>query len=99
MLYPILTETRSLLDLNGIWKFVIDKELATIDPAKQLPNGKNIAVPASFNDQFALQEIRQHCGFVWYQKAFVLPKYMQNERLVLRFGSATHEAWVYLNGK
>ena len=24
---------------------------------------------------------------------------LRNERLVLRFGSATHEAWVYLNGK
>lgn len=24
---------------------------------------------------------------------------MFNERLVLRFGSATHEAWVYINGK
>ena len=99
MLYPILTETRSILDLNGIWKFTIDKEIEKIDPAKALPNAKNIAVPASFNDQFALQEIRQHSGFVWYQREFVLPKYMLNERLVLRFGSATHHAWIYLNGK
>ena len=30
---------------------------------------------------------------------FLLLKQLRNERLVLRFGSATHEAWVYLNGK
>ena len=29
----------------------------------------------------------------------LLLKHLRNERLVLRFGSATHEAWVYLNGK
>lgn len=99
MLYPIVTQTRSILDLNGIWKFTIDKEVEKIDPAKPLKNAKNIAVPASFNDQLALQEIRQHSGFVWYQREVTIPNYMFNERLVLRFGSATHEAWVYINGK
>ena len=99
MLYPILTESRSIIDLNGIWNFTLDEEVEKIDPAKVLPSSRNIAVPASFNDQFALQEIRQHNGFVWYQREFIIPNYMFNERLVLRFGSATHEAWVYLNGQ
>ncbi|MGM9951574.1 MAG: beta-glucuronidase, partial [Lysinibacillus sp.] len=58
-----------------------------------------MAVPASFNDQTATKEIREHCGFVWYEKEFSVAKALRNERLVLRFGSATHEAWVYLNGK
>lgn len=25
MLYPIMTESRSILDLNGIWDFKLDK--------------------------------------------------------------------------
>ena len=27
MLYPIATESRILMDLSGIWKFMIDKEV------------------------------------------------------------------------
>ena len=37
--------------------------------------------------------------YVWYEREFSVAKALRNERLVLRFGSATHEAWVYLNGK
>ena len=58
-----------------------------------------MAVPASFNDQTVSKEIREHSGYVWYEKEFTIAKALRNERLVLRFGSATHEAWVYLNGK
>ena len=99
MLYPITTDSRVVLDLSGIWKFMIDKEVEIIDPATPLPTDGVMAVPASFNDQTATKEIREHCGFVWYEKEFSVAKALRNERLVLRFGSATHEAWVYLNGK
>lgn len=42
--------------------------------------------------------IRNHAGDVWYQTTVSLPPVLIDERLVLRFGSVTHEAWVYLNG-
>ena len=58
-----------------------------------------MAVPASFNDQTVTKEIREHNGYIWYEREFSVAKALRNERLVLRFGSATHEAWVYLNGK
>jgi beta-glucuronidase len=58
-----------------------------------------VAVPASFNDQALPKEIHEHNGYIWYEKEFTIAKALRNERLVLRFGSATHEAWVYLNGK
>ena len=99
MLYPITTDSRVVLDLNGVWKFMIDKEVNPVDVTKSLPTDEVMAVPASFNDQTVIQEIREHCGFVWYEKEFSVAKTLRNERLVLRFGSATHEAWVYLNGK
>lgn len=99
MLYPIATDSRVLMDLSGIWKFMIDKEIEPVDVTKELPTMEVMAVPASFNDQTVSQEIRQHSGFVWYEKEFSIAKALRNERLVLRFGSATHEAWVYINGK
>ncbi|WP_043932016.1 beta-glucuronidase [Bacillus sp. EB01] len=99
MLYPIATDSRALMDLSGIWKFMIDKEVETIDVARPLPTKEVIAVPASFNDQSVMKEIREHSGYVWYEREFSVPKALRNERLVLRFGSATHEAWVYVNGK
>ena len=99
MLYPIATDSRVLMDLSGIWKFMIDKEVEQIDVKKALPTDEVMAVPASFNDQTYSQEIRQHNGYVWYEREFSVAKALRNERLVLRFGSATHEAWVYLNGK
>ena len=46
-----------------------------------------------------IKEIREHSGYIWYEREFSVAKALRNERLVLRFGSATHEAWVYLNGK
>ena len=45
------------------------------------------------------KEIREHSGYIWYEREFSVAKALRNERLVLRFGSAAHESWVYLNGK
>lgn len=58
-----------------------------------------IAVPGSYNDQFADKKLREHCGKVWYQTTFLTPKLAANERAVLRFESVTHHANVYINDK
>ena len=99
MLYPISTDSRVVLDLNGIWKFLVDKEVEPIEASRPLPTNEVMAVPASFNDQTVNKEIREHSGYIWYEREFSIAKGLRNERLVLRFGSATHEAWVYVNGK
>ncbi len=99
MLYPILTETRNLIDLSGIWKFYLDDETREVDVTQPLETEEVIAVPGSFNDQAVFSEIRNHAGTVWYEREFVVPKAIQDERLVLRFGSATHQAVVYVNGQ
>lgn len=99
MLYPTTTPTRALLDLSGLWKFMIDEEVTPIDVTKPLPTDEVLAVPASFNDQTASQKIRDHSGYFWYETNFDIAKPLRSQRLVLRFGSATHEAWVYLNGQ
>ena len=101
MLYPIITESRQLINLNGIWKFKLDKGYGLTEELSKSPLKDTIemAVPASYNDLVESKEVRDHVGWVWYERNFVIPKYLLNERIVLRFGSATHEAKVYLNGQ
>ena len=57
-----------------------------------------MAVPGSYNDQGVIQSIRQHVGDV-YEREIMIPKHLKGERIVLRFGSVTHHATVYLDGK
>ena len=99
MLYPIATDSRVVMDLSGVWKFMIDKEVEPIEVSQALPTDEVMAVPASFNDQTVTKEIRSITVIFGTKENFLLPRQLRNERLVLRFGSATHEAWVYLNGK
>lgn len=101
MLYPITSETRGLVDLNGIWKFKVDKGNGFEEKwfESSLTNTMDMVVPATSNDLNILQALRKHDGLVWYERDFTLPYYMLNERLVLRFGAATHVAKVYINGK
>jgi len=100
MLYPITTETRGQVDLNGIWNFKVDSGdgFAENWQDNKLNNPMAMAVPASYNDLVVTRELRNHVGWVWYEREFSVPNYMLNERLVLRFGSATHIAKVYING-
>ncbi|MCP8970509.1 beta-glucuronidase [Ectobacillus ponti] len=101
MLYPIVTETRSIVDLNGIWKFKLDHGAGFQEnwQEKELSDTIPMAVPASFNDVGVTSEIRNHVGWVWYEREFTVPAVLASQRIVLRFGSASHEAKVYVNGE
>lgn len=97
MLYPQQTATRTLEDLSGMWKFRAETE--PIDATKPLSDFVWMAVPASFNDQTMDQKLRNHLGYFWYETGFNVPVDQLNKRNVLRFGSVTHNAEVYVNGK
>ena len=101
MLYPIMTESRSVIDLNGIWNFKLDKGNGFTEKwyESNLKDTIKMAVPSSYNDLVEAEEVRDHVGWVWYERSFTINKSLLDERIVLRFGSATHEAKVYLNGK
>lgn len=53
MIYPVLNESRALIDLSGIWDFKLDNgdgfEYKWYE--KKLEDSISIAVPASYNDQ------------------------------------------------
>ena len=101
MLYPIISESRNVIDLNGIWNFKLDdgKGFSEEWYKSELKDTMNMPVPASYNDLVECEKVRDHVGWVWYERSFVVPKTLLNERIVLRFGSATHDAKVYINGQ
>ena len=53
MLYPIATDSRIVMDLSGVWKFLIDKEEGPIEVSQPLPTNEVMAILAPFNDQTA----------------------------------------------
>jgi beta-glucuronidase len=100
MLYPIMTTSRELVDLNGIWNFKLDQGTGFAEEWFRRPLQETIPmpVPASFNDLYEGTEIRDHIGWVWYEREIVIPDHFFSQRIVLRFGSVTHQARVFLNG-
>lgn len=101
MLYPKLNDSRTLIDLSGIWMFQLDdgSVLESHWAEKELTNPMTIAVPAAYNDQKEGINFRDHYGWVFYERDLEVPRSIRSERLVLRFGAVTHFAKVYLNGK
>lgn len=103
MLYPKESRTREIRDLSGIWKFKIDsdnKGLRESWHSKPLTNTIHMPVPASFNDITQNAQIRDHIGYVWYETTFYVPeRILASKRVIIRFGSATHQAIVWINGQ
>lgn len=102
MLYPIENKVREVKNLNGVWNFKVDTDNVGLDQKwfeKPLTDVVPMAVPASYNDLFTDEKIKEHVGYVWYERTFVIPDSWSDKRIVLRFGSATHHAYVYVDGK
>ncbi|MCX4317034.1 MAG: beta-glucuronidase, partial [Lachnospiraceae bacterium] len=105
MLYPRMTATRREEKLDGMWKFCFDpQEKGEREGwADGLPGrGAGVdllPVPASFADFFTEKEKREFTGDFWYERDFFVPGEWQGTRVYLRFGSVTHRADVYVNGK
>ena len=101
MLYPITTDSRAIIDLNGVWSFKLDLGNGFEEKwyESELTDSIPMAVPASYNDVGVTGDIRNHVGWVWYERDFSVPKLLLSQRVVLRFGSVTHTGKVYVNGK
>ncbi len=100
MLYPISTRSRKLISLDGIWRFKPGKIALNEEQAgKKLEDYLNMPVPASYNEIPSDFDIRNHQGWVWYERDLVIQEDLLNERLLVRFGSATHKARLYINGQ
>lgn len=102
MILPQLTASRELIDLSGIWDFRLGSTELELDKlTAPLADAVPMAVPGSYNDQYEGKEWRDHYGYVYYQRSFELASELAlgQKRLLLRFGSVTHNCVVYLNGQ
>lgn len=99
MLYPQRNKYRQFIDLSGIWDFRFDINNDGLKENWQSGFDKSqpIAVPASWNDQFA--DGRDFLGPAWYQIRFEKPWGWDNKKIFLRFGSINYISDVWLNGE
>ncbi|XP_053563422.1 beta-glucuronidase isoform X2 [Bombina bombina] len=111
MLYPRETPTRELKELNGIWSFRADKSPQRDEgfqqqwykrPLRETGPVIDMPVPASFNDITQDITLRDHIGWVWYEKEVWLPSRWVDDktssRVVLRVGSAHYFSIIWVNG-
>jgi beta-glucuronidase len=102
MLRPQSTSTRELLNLDGLWDFKVDFNGEGFNQnwaAKPLETKLQAPVPASYNDIFTDTDIRNHVGWVFYQRTVRVPRGFAGERTNVRVDSATHEGIVFVDGK
>ncbi len=96
MLYPVSNSKRSVLNLNGLWKFsTVTQGYSSEKPLKRVAL---MPVPSSYNDITTDKSLRDFVGKVVYECEFSLPVNQKNEYR-LRIGAASHKCEVYLNGK
>ena len=94
MLQAKLSKTRKVYSLNGLWNF----KLGEHNPLELLDSKEVMVVPTSFNDVVVDKEKRNYIGDFWYERSVELASICEKDELVIRFGSVTHHAKVYVNG-
>ncbi|PRY57165.1 beta-glucuronidase [Glycomyces artemisiae] len=98
MLRPQNSPTRELVNLDGLWRFALDDDAGPEPWTGVLRTDLEAPVPASYNDVFADDAIRDHVGWVWYQRTVRVPRGWAGERVRVRIDAATHEGRVYVDG-
>jgi beta-glucuronidase len=100
MLKPQSSETRELVNLDGLYAFKVDFNRAGHSEEwfkGPLDTKLEMGVPASYNDVFPDKAIRDHVGSVWYQREVRVPRGWAGDRIQLRLDSATHEGMVWVD--
>lgn len=97
MLKPQNTAYRELVSLDGLWAFATSTTAGERPWTGRLQTPLEAPVPASYNDVFADSAIRDHIGWVWYQRTARVPRGWSGERVFVRVDAATHEGSVYVN--
>ena len=100
MLKPQTSPTRELVNLDGLWSFAVDTAGTGVTDrwfAAPLQTSLEAAVPASYNDLFTDAAIRNHVGWVYYQRTVRVPRGWEGERVFVRVDAATHEGAVYVD--
>ncbi|MHA7986296.1 beta-glucuronidase [Rathayibacter sp. CAU 1779] len=99
MLKPQATAVRDLMNLDGLWHFALDRPDTPQPWTRRLQTELEAPVPASYNDIFVDSNVRNHVGWVWYQRTVRVPRGWAGERIVLRVDAATHHGRVYVDDR
>ncbi|KAG7416910.1 Beta-glucuronidase [Fusarium oxysporum f. sp. rapae] len=100
MLKPQANASRELVSLDGVWNFAVTQSVDIDDERaweRNIPPKLQVPVPASYNDIFIDSNIRNHVGWVYYQRRFTIPLSWSQQRYFLRFDAATHRGRVYID--
>jgi beta-glucuronidase len=102
VLTPRASSSREYLRLDGLWRFRFGTGSAgAADGTAErwwtgpLPGGREMPVPASYNDLVTDPAEREHVGDVWYQRDVLVPASWAGRRIVLRCDAATHHGTVW----
>ena len=100
LLYPVTSKTRRAVSLDGMWRFQFDEKSIGEQEGweGELPNPVSIPVPSAFADLFTDKKSREYAGDFWYARDFFVPGEWRDKEILLRFGSVTHRAKVFVNG-
>jgi beta-glucuronidase len=101
MLKPQQTKFREVISLDGLWNFEVVNETSDNEVlwTKPLSPRRQVPVPASYNDIFLDTTIREHVGWVKYQRRVRVPSSWAGKRYFLRCDAATHSGKVYIDEK
>nr|CDQ01754.1 Bm7253 [Brugia malayi] len=101
-------ERRFYDQLDGLWTFVREKRNSPsvginnkwhLFDLSQFENATVMPVPAAYNDLTADREVREHVGWVWYQRSFFVSVRDKSYRHFVRFSSVQYYAVVFINDK
>ncbi len=101
-LYPTQSETRTIQRLDGVWRFVADLSHRGLEEewaAHTLSDAVPMPVPASYNDIIPDARIRDHVGWVWYERTVTVAGGRDDRAYRLHFEAVTHRAKVWLDGE
>src|ERR1700712_875410 len=99
MLKPQASSTRELIGLDGLWSFAIADDDVPTPWSAPLATALEAPVPASYNDLFVDPAVRDHVGWVWYQRTVRVPRGWSSGRVIIRVDAATHHGRVYVGDR
>ncbi|OAL57383.1 hypothetical protein IQ07DRAFT_556065 [Pyrenochaeta sp. DS3sAY3a] len=99
MLRPQTTATREVVSLDGLWDFQVLEQTPHHNEQWTSPVRSKLQapVPASYNDVFLDNHIRNHVGWVRYQRKVRIPQGWSGRRYFVRCDAATHQGRIFIN--
>jgi beta-glucuronidase len=100
VLTPRPSRSREYLRLDGLWRFRFDQASEGVTArwwAAPLAGGREMPVPASYNDLVTDPAEREYVGDVWYQRDMWVPASWTGRRIVVRCDAATHHGTLYID--